>query len=145
MVVHSSRVQCPAPHQGPHLLICGSPLPGKYAQLCEETCQTSLPNPRSFAAMMWIRLLFKKKKSTRSNSRTGKISRFSKIWKNSQNTKRSNKKYFPLLCILYILAGRFNFWRWKGRWATKGEVQARSHTCRRLVQAPSEDPDEKLS
>ena len=32
MVVHSTGVQWPAPHQGPHLLICGSPLPGKYAQ-----------------------------------------------------------------------------------------------------------------
>ena len=31
MVVHSTGVQWPAPHQGPHLLICGSPLPGKYA------------------------------------------------------------------------------------------------------------------
>ena len=31
MEVHSTRVQWPAPLQGPHLLICGSPLPGKYA------------------------------------------------------------------------------------------------------------------
>ena len=30
MEVHSARVQWPAPLQGPHLLICGSPLPGKY-------------------------------------------------------------------------------------------------------------------
>ena len=34
MVVHSTGVQWPAPHQGPHLLICGSPLPGKYAGPC---------------------------------------------------------------------------------------------------------------
>ena len=31
MGVHSTGVQWPAPPQGPHLLICGSPLPGKYA------------------------------------------------------------------------------------------------------------------
>ena len=30
MEVHSTGVQWPAPLQGPHLLICGSPLPGKY-------------------------------------------------------------------------------------------------------------------
>ncbi len=31
MEVHSTGVQWPAPLQGPHLLIRGSPLPGKYA------------------------------------------------------------------------------------------------------------------
>ena len=33
MEVHSTGVQWPAPLQGPHLLIRGSPLPGKYAAL----------------------------------------------------------------------------------------------------------------
>ena len=32
MGVHSTGVQWPAPPQGPHLLICGSPSSGKYAQ-----------------------------------------------------------------------------------------------------------------
>jgi len=36
MEVHSTRVQWPAPLQGPHLLICGSPLPGKYAWVVVE-------------------------------------------------------------------------------------------------------------
>jgi hypothetical protein len=31
MGVHSTGVQWPAPPQGPHLLICGSPSSGKYA------------------------------------------------------------------------------------------------------------------
>ena len=34
MEVHSTGVQWPAPLQGPHLLIRGSPLPGKYAGNC---------------------------------------------------------------------------------------------------------------
>jgi len=34
MEVHSTGVQWPAPLQGPHLLIRGSPLPGKYAAVC---------------------------------------------------------------------------------------------------------------
>jgi hypothetical protein len=32
MGVHSTGVQWPAPPQGPHLLICGSPSSGKYAR-----------------------------------------------------------------------------------------------------------------
>ena len=36
MEVHSTGVQWPAPLQGPHLLICGSPLPGKYTWVLVE-------------------------------------------------------------------------------------------------------------
>jgi len=36
MEVHSTGVQWPAPLQGPHLLICGSPLPGKYTTMVVE-------------------------------------------------------------------------------------------------------------
>ena len=35
MEVHSTGVQWPAPLQGPHLLIRGSPLPGKYARILQ--------------------------------------------------------------------------------------------------------------
>ena len=41
MGVHSTGVQWPAPPQGPHLLICGSPLPGKYAHPCARVSATA--------------------------------------------------------------------------------------------------------
>jgi len=40
MEVHSTGVQWPAPLQGPHLLICGSPLPGKYAPMYDNVSAT---------------------------------------------------------------------------------------------------------
>ncbi len=57
MEVHSTRVQWPAPLQGPHLLIRGSPLPGKYAAVCMNIF-TSSPTQTLQGRHCGLRFLF---------------------------------------------------------------------------------------
>jgi len=133
MEVHSTRVQWPAPLQGPHLLICGSPLPGKYAPTCDNVSATL------HLARGWVSAVVE----LFSSHINYPISRDEK--KSLRHTHRPIQDINNTFLFNILNMHSIKFVQRKRRWATKGAVQARSHTCQRLVQAPSEDPDEKLS